>query len=319
MAKKKGVQTSSTSAAVAGAGASAPWLANHFSRFAKLGLYGSRFVPFGTGAGAGAVGAGSAGVGAAGAGGAGIGLSCAAIVVALLAAIAVIVAVIAAISWYQDIRAGSAAGTSQTQTSVARDGIESSASPDSSELGSAGAVNFSAGPSTYPRGRSNSSASRDGDFDEWQMKTVRERILEKDGITAYNNIIEVHRAEYRRRGIDPCVVGAFPQGCASAAAEQPSDARRPSGDTSEHSGSRQRDSSRGSEDLEDREATPQTQPEAFEPVRGAKGKRNKKTGEIWELDQLHKDHYEIYRNRRDYENGRRDRSVWDDGRQKQIF
>jgi hypothetical protein len=69
----------------------------------------------------------------------------------------------------------------------------------------------------------------------------------------------------------------------------------------------------------ERERTPNTDSSDFEPVRGTSGKRNKKTGEIWEKDKLHKDHWEVYGNGRDYEKGRRDRDVWDDGRPKRKF
>lgn len=65
--------------------------------------------------------------------------------------------------------------------------------------------------------------------------------------------------------------------------------------------------------------TPETSPEKFKPVRGTKGKENIETGEIYEKDQLHKDHYEIYKNRRDYERGVRNRDVWSDGRPKRKF
>lgn len=62
------------------------------------------------------------------------------------------------------------------------------------------------------------------------------------------------------------------------------------------------------------EPTPQTNPEKFESVKGRKGKVNKETGEIWEKDMFHKDHYEIYKNRKDYDKGVRSRTVWNDGR-----
>jgi RHS repeat-associated protein len=65
--------------------------------------------------------------------------------------------------------------------------------------------------------------------------------------------------------------------------------------------------------------TPHTHPDDFEPVKGTPGKRNKKTGEVWERDRLHKNHWEVYRNKKDYDNGKRDRSVWDDGRLKEKF
>jgi RHS repeat-associated protein len=67
------------------------------------------------------------------------------------------------------------------------------------------------------------------------------------------------------------------------------------------------------------EHTPETHPEEFEPVKGTKAKRNKKTGEIWDPDLLHKDHYEVYKNLKKFEKGNRTRSVWKDGRDKETF
>ena len=67
---------------------------------------------------------------------------------------------------------------------------------------------------------------------------------------------------------------------------------------------------------EAREATPATDPNRFKPVRGRSGKVDAETGEIWEKDKLHKDHYEVYKNQKDYDKGRRDRDVWSDGRPK---
>ena len=67
---------------------------------------------------------------------------------------------------------------------------------------------------------------------------------------------------------------------------------------------------------EAREATPATDPDRFKPVRGRSGKVDAETGEIWEKDKLHKDHYEVYKNQKDYDKGRRDRDVWSDGRPK---
>ena len=69
----------------------------------------------------------------------------------------------------------------------------------------------------------------------------------------------------------------------------------------------------------ERERTPSTDPGNFEPVKGSKGKKDTDTGEIWEKDKLHKDHWEVYGNKRDYEKGKRDRDVWDDGRPKRKF
>lgn len=64
------------------------------------------------------------------------------------------------------------------------------------------------------------------------------------------------------------------------------------------------------------EPTPTTNPGIFEPVKGTPGKRDKITGEIWEKDKLHKNHFEVYKNLKDYQKGKRDRSVWEDGRPK---
>ncbi len=61
------------------------------------------------------------------------------------------------------------------------------------------------------------------------------------------------------------------------------------------------------------EHTPATHPDEFDPVRGSKAKRHKATGEIWEPDLLHKDHYEVYKNKKDWEKGNRGRAVWSDG------
>ena len=67
------------------------------------------------------------------------------------------------------------------------------------------------------------------------------------------------------------------------------------------------------------EPTPTTHSDIYKPVKGTPGKRNNITGEIWEKDKLHKNHFEVYKNKKDYENGRRDRSVWEDGRLKEKF
>ena len=67
------------------------------------------------------------------------------------------------------------------------------------------------------------------------------------------------------------------------------------------------------------EITPASDSKAFRPVRGTKGKEHTKTGEIWERDLLHKNHWEVYKDRNSYEKGKRDRSVWDDGRLKEKF
>ncbi len=67
------------------------------------------------------------------------------------------------------------------------------------------------------------------------------------------------------------------------------------------------------------EHTPLTHPDEFEPVRGSSAKRHKVTGEIWELDRLHRDHYEVYKNKKQWENSNRVRDVWSDGRLKGCF
>lgn len=67
------------------------------------------------------------------------------------------------------------------------------------------------------------------------------------------------------------------------------------------------------------EVTPTTNPGDFESVKGTSGKRHKVTLEIWEHDKLHKNHWEVYKNKKNYDNGVRNRSVWDDGRPKQTF
>lgn len=68
-----------------------------------------------------------------------------------------------------------------------------------------------------------------------------------------------------------------------------------------------------------KEATPSTDPDKYKSVRGSKAKENTETGEIWEKDMLHKDHWEVYKNKKDFEKGKRDRDVWDDGTPKGQF
>ncbi|HEV8581371.1 MAG TPA: RHS repeat-associated core domain-containing protein [Thermoanaerobaculia bacterium] len=70
---------------------------------------------------------------------------------------------------------------------------------------------------------------------------------------------------------------------------------------------------------EELEATPDTDREAFGNVRGSSAKVNKDTGEIWVKDRFHKDHYEVYSSKKDFENGKRTRAVWADGRLKEYF
>ena len=67
------------------------------------------------------------------------------------------------------------------------------------------------------------------------------------------------------------------------------------------------------------EETPDLRPESFEPVRGRRARRHRQTGEIWQLDLLHGDHWEVYKSLKDFERGARDRSVGSDGRLKEGF
>jgi RHS repeat-associated protein len=75
----------------------------------------------------------------------------------------------------------------------------------------------------------------------------------------------------------------------------------------------------GKSDEANKEITPTTDPDNFDSVRGTRGRRDKDTGEIWEKDKLHNDHYEVYKNKKDYDKGKRDRDVWEDGRPKRQF
>jgi hypothetical protein len=54
-------------------------------------------------------------------------------------------------------------------------------------------------------------------------------------------------------------------------------------------------------------------------VKGRPGKENKRSGEIWDKDTFHRSHWEVYKNLKNYENGIRDRSGWNNGRLKQKF
>jgi RHS repeat-associated protein len=54
------------------------------------------------------------------------------------------------------------------------------------------------------------------------------------------------------------------------------------------------DKSAGDTPAPDREQTPTTNPENFDRIKGTKAKIDKETGEVWEHDQLHKDHWEVY-------------------------
>ncbi len=81
----------------------------------------------------------------------------------------------------------------------------------------------------------------------------------------------------------------------------------------------QASSSDDSTECSNGEATPKTNPSDFDPWR--KVKKNKKTGEIWEKDLSRHggDHYEVYKNKKMYEKGIRDRSVWKNGKLKNIY
>ena len=65
------------------------------------------------------------------------------------------------------------------------------------------------------------------------------------------------------------------------------------------------------------EATPTTDLSQFRPVRGANAKVHVVTGEIWSEDKFHKNHYEVYKNKKMFDNDKRDRSVREDGRLKE--
>ena len=67
------------------------------------------------------------------------------------------------------------------------------------------------------------------------------------------------------------------------------------------------------------ENTPDLRPDLFEPVRGRRARRQRESGEVWQMDLLHADHWEVYKNIREFERGIRDRAVWSDGRLKEKF
>jgi len=67
------------------------------------------------------------------------------------------------------------------------------------------------------------------------------------------------------------------------------------------------------------EDTPDLRPDVFEPVRDRRARRHAGTDEIWQLDMLHADHWEVYKTLKDFERGTRDRSGWSDGRLKERF
>ncbi len=51
------------------------------------------------------------------------------------------------------------------------------------------------------------------------------------------------------------------------------------------------------------EATPDLKPEQFEPVRGRRARRHRESGEVWQRDLLHADHWEVYKSLKDFETG----------------
>ena len=67
------------------------------------------------------------------------------------------------------------------------------------------------------------------------------------------------------------------------------------------------------------EITPDTRPDVFKPVRSRRARRNRETGEVWQADLLHGNHWEVYKTLRDFERGVRHRAVWFDGRLKEEF
>jgi hypothetical protein len=66
----------------------------------------------------------------------------------------------------------------------------------------------------------------------------------------------------------------------------------------------------------DKNATPDQHPEKYRNVKGRNAKKNKETGEIWVEDKSGHGgrHWEVYKNRRDWIKGWRDRSVSWNGR-----
>lgn len=67
------------------------------------------------------------------------------------------------------------------------------------------------------------------------------------------------------------------------------------------------------------EDTPDFRPDLFEAVRGRRARRHRETGEVWQMDLLHGDHWEVYKTLKEFENGWRIRSVWSDGRLKDAY
>lgn len=54
-------------------------------------------------------------------------------------------------------------------------------------------------------------------------------------------------------------------------------------------------------------------------MRGRRARLHCVTGEVWQKDLLHDNHWEVYKSLRDFEHGRRARAVWSDGRLKEKF
>jgi len=67
------------------------------------------------------------------------------------------------------------------------------------------------------------------------------------------------------------------------------------------------------------EDTPDTSPRRFEAFRGQRARRDRITGEVWQKDLLHVNHWEVYKTLRYFEHGERHRAVWSDGRLKEKF
>jgi hypothetical protein len=63
--------------------------------------------------------------------------------------------------------------------------------------------------------------------------------------------------------------------------------------------------------------TPHTHPGEFDNIKNTPAKKHKTTGEIWVPDKSGHyggRHFEVYRNKRDWENGKRDRAVDPNGK-----
>ena len=60
--------------------------------------------------------------------------------------------------------------------------------------------------------------------------------------------------------------------------------------------------------------TPDMDKSEFEKVKSSKAYKKKDDGTIWVKDLLHKDHWEVYKDKKSYEKGKRSFDVWEDGR-----